>query len=46
MSDLQQQATITLCLLEKEFSPSLFIIMTHLMVHLVAKVKLCGPIHT
>jgi hypothetical protein len=44
MNDLKQQATITL--LEKKFPPSLFIIMTHLMVHLVVEVKLCGPIHT
>jgi hypothetical protein len=46
MNDLKQEATITLCLLEKEFPPSLFNIMTHLMAHLVAKEKLCGPIHT
>ncbi len=46
MNDLKQEATITLCLLEKEFPPLLFNIMTHLMVHLVAKVKLCGLVHT
>jgi hypothetical protein len=46
MNDLKQEATITFCLLEKEFPPSLFNIITHLMVHLVAEVKLCGPIHT
>jgi len=46
MNDLKQRGTIALCLLEKEFPPSLFIIMTHLMVHLVVEVKLCGPIHT
>jgi len=46
MNDLKQEATITLCLLEKEFPPSLFNIMTHLMMHLVAKVELCGHLHT
>jgi hypothetical protein len=45
MNYLKQEATITFCLLEKEFPPSLFNIMTHLMVHLVAKLKLCGPVH-
>jgi hypothetical protein len=46
MNYLKQKSTITFCLLEKEFPPSLFNIMTHLMVHLVAEIKLCGPIHT
>jgi hypothetical protein len=46
MNDLKQEATIKLCLLEKEFPPSLFNIMTHPIMHLVAKVELCGPVHT
>jgi len=46
MNYLKQEATITFCLLEKEFPPSLSNIMTHLMVHLVAKLKFCGPVHT
>jgi len=46
MNYLKQEATITFCLLEKEFPPSPSNIMTHLMVHLVAKLKLCGPVHT
>jgi hypothetical protein len=43
MNDLKQEATI--CLLEKEFPPFLFNIMTHLMVHIMVEVDLCGPIH-
>jgi hypothetical protein len=46
MSDLKQEATITFCLLEKNIPPYLFNIMTHLMVHLVVEVKLCGLVHT
>jgi hypothetical protein len=42
MNDLKEKK-ITLCLLEKEFLPSLFNIITHLMVHLVVKVEFCGP---
>jgi hypothetical protein len=45
MNDLKQKATNTLCLLEKEFPPYFFNIMTHFMVHLMAKVDLCGHVH-
>lgn len=36
---------ICLVSLEKEFSPSLFDIMTHLLLHLVEELQLCGPVH-
>ncbi len=45
-SDLKQEATITFCLLEKKIPPYFFNIMTHLLVHLMVEVKLCGPVHT
>ncbi|KAL4035640.1 hypothetical protein IC575_004343 [Cucumis melo] len=42
---LQEDIVMTLCNLEKYFPPSLFIIMVHLVVHLVREVKLCGPVY-
>jgi hypothetical protein len=35
MKELREEAAMTLCILEKEFPPSLFNVMTHLMYHLV-----------
>jgi hypothetical protein len=37
---------MTIVLLEQQFPPSFFDIMTHLLVHLVKELKICGPIHT
>ena len=45
MNDLQQDIVVTLCLLEKYFSLSIFDIMLHLTVHLVKEVRLCGPVY-
>ncbi|KAL0546244.1 hypothetical protein IC582_016150 [Cucumis melo] len=45
MDKLQEDIVITLCLLEKYFPPSFFMIMVHLTVHLVRYVKLYGPIY-
>ena len=36
----------TICLLEKELPPSVFVIMMHLPVHLVEELYICGPVHT
>ena len=36
----------TMCMLEKEMPPSFFDIMSHLPVHLVEELFLCGPVHT
>jgi hypothetical protein len=33
-------------MLEKEFPPTFLDIMTHLMVHLVEELFICGPVHT
>jgi hypothetical protein len=40
------EAAIALCMLEKEFPPSFFDIMSHLVIHLVEEVEICGPVHT
>jgi hypothetical protein len=45
MGELTNDVAITLILVEKEFPPSFFDVMTHLSVHLVEKLKLCGPVH-
>jgi hypothetical protein len=42
---LKTYATETLCLLERWFPPSFLDIMTHLVVHLVDELDLCGPVH-
>ncbi|KAL0546463.1 hypothetical protein IC582_016373 [Cucumis melo] len=42
---LQEDIVMTLCNLEKYFSPFFFTIMVHLVVHLVREVKLCGPLY-
>ena len=43
---LKEDVTIALCLLEKEFPPSFFDPMTHLLVHLVEELDLCGHVHS
>lgn len=35
----------TLCLLEMHFPPRFFDIMTHLVIHLVKELEVCGPVH-
>lgn len=42
--ELRTEAVLTLCLIEKEFPPSFFDVMTHLVVHLVDELYLCGPV--
>jgi len=36
----------TICSLEKELPPSIFVIMMHLPIHLVEELFICGPVHT
>jgi len=36
----------TICTLEKELAPSVFVIMLHLPIHLVEEMFICGPVHT
>jgi len=45
LEHIQSRLTITLCELEKEFPPTFFTIMVHLIIHLVDEVKLGGPVH-
>ena len=43
---LRTCATEVLCLLELNFPPGFFDIMTHLIVHLVDELEICGPVHS
>ncbi|XP_048489841.1 uncharacterized protein LOC125491800 [Beta vulgaris subsp. vulgaris] len=43
--DVQSKVELTLCKMEKEFLPTFFTIMVHLLIHLVEEVKLGGPVH-
>lgn len=43
LEEIQRDIVMTLCLPEKYFTP-FFDIMVHLTVHLMWKVKLCGPV--
>ena len=42
---LKKRIVVPLCELERIFSPSFFIVMVHLVVHLVSEAKVAGPIH-
>ena len=44
LDTIQEELLITLCLLEKCFLPTFFVVMVHLTVHLIREVKLCGPV--
>ena len=46
IEEMRCEAAIALCMLEKEFPPSFFDIMSHLVMHLVEEVEICGPVHT
>jgi hypothetical protein len=46
MGDLKKEMAITLALLEQEFLPSIFDVMTHLIIHLVEELELCGLVQT
>jgi hypothetical protein len=43
--NLQEDVAITLSLLEKEFPSSFFDVMTHLLLHVVDELDICGPVH-
>ena len=45
LDKLPADHVMTLCLLEKYFPPSFFDIMVHVTLHLVNKVRLCGPVY-
>jgi hypothetical protein len=42
---LREDVAIILCLLEKEFPPTFFDIMTHLVLHVVDELDICGLVH-
>ncbi|XP_056685764.1 uncharacterized protein [Spinacia oleracea] len=44
LDGLQDKIILSLCDLEREFLPSFFTIMVHLLIHLVEEVKLGGPV--
>jgi hypothetical protein len=46
MRDLQTAAAETLCLFEMWFPPRFFDVMSHLVIHLVEELAICGPVHT
>jgi hypothetical protein len=43
--NLWEDVAITLSLLEKEFHPTFFDVMIHLLLHVVDELDVCGPIH-
>ncbi|XP_022151005.1 uncharacterized protein LOC111019025 [Momordica charantia] len=45
LDQLQDDVVVTLCQLEKYFPPFFFIVMVHLIIHIVREIKLCGPIY-
>ena len=45
-NSLLQEVAETICTLEKELPPSVFVIMMHLPIHLVEESFICGPVHT
>ena len=46
IEEMRDEAAIALCMLEKEFLPSIFDIMTHLVMHLVEEVEICGSMNS
>lgn len=43
--ELLEDTTITWCMLENKFLSAFFDVMTHLFVHLVEELDICGPVH-
>ena len=46
MQQLFEDTAETLCMLEKVFPPSFFDVMSHLPIHLVQQLDICGPVHS
>lgn len=46
MEQLLEYTAETLCMLEMVFPPSFFDVMSHLPIHLVQQLDICGPVHT
>jgi hypothetical protein len=45
MGELKKEVAICIVILEQEFPPYFFDIMTRLLVHMVEELELCGPVH-
>jgi hypothetical protein len=45
IESLKEDAAIIVCLLEKEFPPTFFDIMIHLLLHVVEELDVCGLVH-
>ena len=46
MEDLMEETAVTMCMLEKVLPPSFFDVMSHLPIHLVQQLDICGLVHT
>jgi len=46
MEVLKVELAKTMCILEKVFPPTCFDVMSHMVVHLMEELDMCGPIHT
>jgi hypothetical protein len=46
MEVLKVEVAKTMCTLEKVFLPTCFDVMSHLVVHFMEELDMCGPIHT
>ena len=46
IKQLFEDTAETLCMLEKVFPPSFFSVMSHLPIHLVQQLDICGPVHS
>lgn len=42
---LYDESIVTMCMMEKVFPPSFFDVMSHLPIHLVQQLRICGPVH-
>jgi hypothetical protein len=45
MDDFKHDVIVALALLEKEFPHFFFDTLTHILVHLVEELEICGPMH-
>ena len=46
LDKLEEEVVMTLCELEEIFLPNFFTIVAHLIIHLIHKVRLGGPVHS
>ena len=46
MTDLFYETAVTMCMLENVLPPAFFDVMSHLPVHLVQQLHICGLVHT